>query len=290
VGFHPPRLRSGGIRLRAAKCFHAPESGILKVWTAPNTRFVAQRDDRLDGLVTHLATSGPMLVGQAADWISGGVNVQRGHHRIEALLRAGWLEGAYWQAKGPSGMRVPQPQRLVGLGSGAQRQYGRMPVWRWNNTVVCRGAVLARLLLRLPEQVRKWSPLLSEARSERLGVLEVSGLRAWVFVVRRGTEPQVYENSVVAALARGPAVTDRERLWVIVPDEECADSARRALETAGVLQRALLTTDEALWDHRLPLSEGFRCWTDGAWRPIEIVALAEIEQQWSVRPAPVEHD
>ena len=265
--------------VKASRSFGRPDAGLLKVWQAPRAGegAVIKRTPQCDELIRHLATDGPMLISQAARRLTGNDKDPAGQRQVKRWLQVGWLEVCDWQAVGPSGVRVRQVVRLVGLGPGAIRQYGIRPRWGWDAMVVCRGVTTAQLLLRLPAECR-WRPM--QPQRPLVGRLDLDGRKAWVVVLRRSRDMQRQVDGMLADFTRSD-VGAEDRVWIVVPSDEPEDQglATRLVREGDLAERALLTSDSALWDPDRPLHTGFSRWAAAGWQPVLLANLREVEQR-----------
>jgi len=282
--------------MRASKSFFWPERGIYRLGYPKHPSSAPEMTPGMRSLAAHLALSGPVLAGQAARWLAETPSlVPHATTVVEAAIRSGWLQKAVWVPALPeSGVLIPHSQRMVGLSVEAAQNCGLTPTWRWSAHMICRAAPLTQLLLRFPRHMRDWRPLREEPRSHVVGWIRVSERTALIVVLRKARTSAEEAESAIAAVHRAQSAIAR-CLWVIVPHDgsdnpherpdspeaapEVAALAHEVVSAAGVLDRALLTTDAKLWDWDLPLHQAFSTWDQakGSWVHIAVAALRDLD-------------
>lgn len=288
--------------MRVSKSFSWPDTGILRPAHPKHPSSTPPMTPVMRTLAAHLALSGPVVVGQAARWLAADpAQAPRAASLVEGAIGSGWLQQAIWVPALPECAElIPQPQRLVALNPEAAQRFGLTPTWRWSSHMVCRAAPLAQLLLRFPPPMRDWRPLREEPRSHVMGWLRLAERNALILVLRKTKKPAEEADSAIASIQRAQVALTRrglsmDRIWIIVPANdsdspntrpdspdpapEAAALAQEVATAAGVLDKALLTTDARLWDWDTPLSAAFSSWNNAAsaWSPLSIAALRNLE-------------
>lgn len=285
---HPLLAAARGCGVKAQNAFHYPDRGWMRRRKPGMWLPVTTVTPDIASLCEYLLSTGPMTVRDAARWLANDEEVGgKGGpaERINTLVRRSFLERVDWApAVGTdSSRRDPSHStiRVVGPGPAAIMHFHRRLSWDWSQWNVCCSVPTSRLLLRLKADV-PWKPSGGDRLQGVMGRLQVGTRGVWVAALRyaRPKREDGYKQRVATALRNLPP---DERLWALVPDEAFLEMVTEVFLDAGVLNRALVVTDDDLWaDRTVRLADAFRVFGDGGWERVRVSGLEGAERIQSV--------